>query len=67
MGGDAPPVNSVASGIYVLGEKLGAGSFGTIYVGEVTSSLRTASLHMLIHMLCFLLILVSIATLKLAF
>lgn len=33
MGADVPPVHSVADGAYVLGEKLGAGSFGAIYVG----------------------------------
>eukprot|EP00892_Ulva_mutabilis_P008198 jgi/Ulvmu1/5750/UM025_0004.1 len=34
MGGDAPPIQSVAGGTYVLGEKLGAGSFGAIYVAH---------------------------------
>lgn len=33
MGGDAPPIQSVADGTYILGEKLGAGSFGAIFVG----------------------------------
>ena len=34
MGGsDKPPIKSVANGTYTLSEKLGAGSFGAIFLG----------------------------------
>lgn len=45
MGGAAPPA-TVAAGLYRLGPKLGAGSFGEIFLG----ALGPAGLHRECHL-----------------